>query len=128
MDINYAPVKVIDAQNFVQHVEQRDRMVMNEYTEEFLEKNGYKEVEFAINDICDALFVKYSDVMGDADISQVEDFIHDILEPHYESDIGCYATDGEQDLWKDNGDILQGLDWVVDELDKLPEYIRTGGL
>ena len=35
MDINYAPVKIIDAQDFVQHVQQQHRMVMNEYGEEY---------------------------------------------------------------------------------------------
>ena len=35
MDINYTPVKIIDAQDFVQHVEQQHRMVMNEYAEEY---------------------------------------------------------------------------------------------
>ena len=35
MDINYTPVKISDAQDFVKHVEQQHRMVMNEYAEEY---------------------------------------------------------------------------------------------
>ena len=35
MDTNYTPIKISDAQDFVQHVEQQHRMVMNEYAEEY---------------------------------------------------------------------------------------------
>ena len=35
MDINYTPVKIGDAEEFAQHVQQHHRMVMNEYAQEY---------------------------------------------------------------------------------------------
>ena len=34
-DVNYTPVKIGDAEEFAQHVQQHHRMVMNEYAQEY---------------------------------------------------------------------------------------------
>lgn len=94
-------------------------------TEEALEKKGYVLEEFAVDNIVDRVF-QNNDDCEDYDISQVEDFVRELIEDGYGNDYGVHASDTDE-LMMNEGDIADAYDIVDTDIEKIHEYIRTGG-
>lgn len=94
-------------------------------TLEGLEKRGYYLEEFAVDDIVDKLYHMYDEIDG-YDVCQVTDFVKELMEMHGEDMYGVDASDTDERMM-DGGDVDIAYEMVSDEIEKIHEYIRTGG-
>ncbi len=96
-------------------------------TEEYLESRDYKLVEYAIDDIVDRIYSDTSEDLDDYDMDSVTDFVTELVEPYLGSLWGVRATDGDEEYWMDEADIDNAYENVIDDIEKIHEYVRTGG-